>query len=97
MSSARIERLVRSTGFRLTAWYVGVFFLSLAAVAAVAQYFIARAVEAKENSIVATRLEQYRSEFEARGVPGLSRAVAVRTSTSNRESVVLTQGGKPIY
>ena len=94
MSSARIDRVVRSTSFRLTAWYVGVFILSLAAVAAVAQYFIARAVEANENSIVTTRLEQYRSEFEARGVPGLSHAVAVQSSS---EIVVLTKGGKPIY
>ena len=97
MSSAELRRLVRSTGFRLTAWYVGVFVLSLAGVAAVAEYFIVRAVEVNETSVVTTRLEQYRSEFEARGVAGLSDAVAVRSSTNTREIVVLTESGKPIY
>ena len=97
MFSARVERWVRSTGFRLTAWYAGIFVLSLGSVAAVAEYFIARSVEVNENSDLATRLERYRSEFEARGLPGLAQAVAVRSSTIHREIVVLTKSGQPIY
>ena len=97
MFSARANRWVRSTGFRLTAWYVGVFILSLMSVAAVAEYFIRRSVEAKENSILTTRLERYRSEFEARGLPGLARAVELQSSTLDREIVVVTRSGPPIY
>ena len=39
MSSGRVERFLRSTGFRLAAWYMLVFALSLASVAAVADHF----------------------------------------------------------
>ncbi len=97
MSSGTVDRIFRSTGFRLTAWYVGVFVLSFAAVALVAEYFIARAVEVREQTIVSARLEEYRAEFEARGLPGLTRAVAVRSSADERELVVLTESGKAIY
>lgn len=97
MSSGTVDRIARSTGFRLTAWYAGVFILSFAAVAVVAEYFIARAVEVREATIVSARLEEYRAEFEARGLPGLSHAVALRSSANDRELVVLTESGQPVY
>ena len=97
MSFERTDRLLRSTGFRLTAWYVAVFALSLAAVAGIAEYFIEHAVESKEQTRVNARLEEYRSEFEARGIEGLSQSVSVRSASNAREIVVLTESGRPIY
>jgi signal transduction histidine kinase len=97
MSSGRVDRALRSTGFRLTAWYMAVFVLSLAAVAGVAEYFIARAVETKEQTLVSARLEEYRAEFEERGLSGLSHAVTERSSINEREIVVLTEAGRPVY
>lgn len=97
MSSGRIERLLRSTEFRLTAWYVAVFALSLATVFGVAELFIARAVETNEQTVVTARLDEYRAQFESHGVEGLSRAVSVRSAADDRELVVLTESGRPVY
>jgi signal transduction histidine kinase len=97
MSSGGAERRVRSTGFKLTVWYLGVFAVSLAAVAGVTEYFMARAVTSHAQTVVSARLETYRAELEARGIGGLSHAVSMQASSGEREIVVVTQGGRTVY
>ncbi len=74
-----------------------VFALSLASVAAVAEYFIVRSVESKEQSLVTERLEEYRAEFEAGGVPGLANAVSLNEATRDGDFVRLGDGPRTVY
>ncbi|HTQ02545.1 MAG TPA: HAMP domain-containing sensor histidine kinase [Polyangiaceae bacterium] len=97
MSSAKIERLLRSTGFRLTAWYVAVFAASFALTAGVLAWFMSQAVTAKAETLVATRLAEYRTEYQARGIPGLSSAVSQHTTAGDRDAVALTDRGRTLY
>jgi signal transduction histidine kinase len=97
MSFGRVERVIRSTGFKLTAWYVAVFVVSLAAVASVAHHFMVRAVTAKEETLVASHLEEYRVELESGGIEGLSHAVSAHAGKDEREVVVVSRNGRAIY
>jgi signal transduction histidine kinase len=97
MSSGRVERVLRSIGFKLTAWYVAVFFLSLASVAAVGEYFMARAVSSNEETRVAARLQEYRVELESGGIEGLSQAVLARSGSDERDVVVVSRDGRAVY
>lgn len=96
MSYGRIEAFLRSTGFRLTAWYLVVFVLSLGSVAAVAEYFIVRSVESKEQALVTGRLEEYRAEFETGGISGLANAVSANESRGT-DFVRLSKGQLTVY
>jgi signal transduction histidine kinase len=97
MSSGRIDRLLKSTGFRLTAWYVVVFAASLLVVAAVAQYIIARVLESRERALITAHLYEYRTEYEARGISGLSQAVLAHEAKNESESVLLSDGPRTLY
>jgi signal transduction histidine kinase len=97
MSSGRIDRFLRSTSFRLTAWYVVVFAFSLASVAIVAEYFIVRSVETREQAIVTEQLEEYRAEFETRGVPGLADAVTANEARRQQDYVRLGDESRTVY
>jgi signal transduction histidine kinase len=97
MSSGRIDRLLKSTGFRLTAWYVAVFAASLLVVAAVEQFIIARALESRERALITAHLYEYRTEFEARGISGLSQAVLAHAALHEGESVLLSDGTRTLY
>ncbi len=96
MSYERIEAFLRSTGFRLTAWYLVVFVLSLGSVAAVAEYFVVRSVESKEQGLVTGRLEEYRAEFETGGISGLANAVSANESPGT-DFVRLSKGQLTVY
>ena len=97
MSSERIERLFRSTGFRLTAWYVAVFAVSFALTAGVLAWFMSHAVTATAETHVNARLAEYRAEYESRGIPGLSSAVALHSKPGDRDAVAVTGGGRTLY
>ena len=97
MSSGGVERLVRSTGFTLTAWYLCVFAISLAAVAGVADYFMARAVRANAQTVVTAHLEEYRAQLQAAGIAGLAQAVSTRGPPREREIVVVKRDGQTVY
>jgi signal transduction histidine kinase len=97
MSSGGAERLVRSTGFKLTAWYLGIFAINLAAVAGIAEYFIRRAVTSSAETVVAAHLEEYRAQLEAGGLSSLHRAPSSAASPQGREIVVVLSGGRAIY
>ncbi len=97
MSSGRLDRFLRSTSFRLTAWYVVIFALSLASVAIVAEYFIVRSVETREQAIVTEQLEEYRAEFETRGVPGLADAVSADEARREQDYVRLGDESRTVY
>jgi signal transduction histidine kinase len=97
MSSGRVERYLRSTGFRLTAWYIAVFALSLVSVAAVGEYFIVRSVESREQALVSERLEEYRAEFESAGVAGLASAVSANEARLDSDFVRLGSGPQTVY
>ena len=96
MSYGKIEAFLRSTGFRLTAWYLVVFVLSLVSVAAVAEYFVVRSVQSKEQALVTGRLEEYRAEFETGGISGLANAVTANDSPGT-EFVRLSKGELTVY
>jgi signal transduction histidine kinase len=97
MSSGRTERVLRSTGFRLTAWYVAVFGVSFALTACVLAWFMSHAVTATAQTLVEARLAEYRTEYESRGISGLSSAVALHTKAGDRDAVALTGGGRTLY
>jgi signal transduction histidine kinase len=97
MSSARIERLLRSTGVRLTAWYVATFAVSFALTAGVLAWFMSHAVTTTAQTLVDARLAEYRAEYETRGISGLSSAVALHTKAGDRDAVALTGGGRTLY
>jgi signal transduction histidine kinase len=97
MSSDRIERLFRSTGFRLSAWYVCVFAASFALTAGVLAWFMSHAVTATAQTLVEARLAEYRTEYETRGVLGLSGAVALHSKAGDHDAVALTGGGRTLY
>ncbi len=97
MSSGGVERLVRSTGFTLTVWYLCVFALSLAAVAGVADYFMARAVKSNAQMVVTAHLEEYRAQLEATGIAGLARAVSTKAPPRGSEIIVVKREGRTVY
>lgn len=97
MSSGGAERLVRSTGLKLTAWYLCVFAISLAAVAGVAEYFMARAVTSNAQMAVTAHLEEYRAQLAAGGIAGLAHAVSAKGSPREGEIVVVKQDGQTVY
>jgi signal transduction histidine kinase len=97
MSSGPVERFFRSTAFRLAAWYTVVFALSLASVALVAETFIARSVESKEQALVTERLQEYRAEFETAGIPGLESAISAHEARREGEIVRLGDGSRTLY
>lgn len=96
MSSAA-SRLFRSTGFRLTAWYLGVFVASMALVALVAEYFIARSVESRQRDLITARLRQYKTSFEAQGVNGLHQTVDAQEGRSDGFFVRISDGEHTIF
>ncbi len=97
MSSGRIDRVLRSTGFRLTAWYVAVFAASFALTAGVLAWFMSHAVSATAQTLVDARLAEYRTEYESRGISGLASAVALHTKAGDRDAVALTDGSRTLY
>lgn len=97
MSFGRAERLVRSTGFRLTTWYVVVFVVSFGATAAVIEYFVRHAVTSKAQMIVDARLAEYRTEYETGGIAGLTGAVSRHSKAGDRDAVALTSNGQTLY
>jgi len=96
MSSARVERLLRSTSAKLTAWYFVVFVASVALVSALDSSFIAEATRAKERETMSAHVAEYRVELEARGVEGLARAVTAHAE-GPREAVQLRRGGDTLF
>lgn len=97
MSFAKIERLLRSTAFRLTAWYFAVFAVSFALTAGVLAWFMSHAVMTTAQTLVEARLAEYRAEYETRGISGLSSAVALHRKPSDQDAVALTDRGRTLY
>ncbi|MEO7109040.1 MAG: ATP-binding protein [Polyangiaceae bacterium] len=89
MSFERAKRFTRSTGVRLTAWYVFVFVVSVVLVGVVETSFIAKAIDSRERAILSAHVAEYRTVVEARGVPGLAEAIAGHGEHGDREAVRL--------
>lgn len=97
MFSDGLRRWWSSTGTRLTAWYFLVFVASVALVGLVESLIIARAIDAKERSLLSAHIAEYRTEVQVGGVPGLARAVAAHAEGKDREAVRLRQGDTTLY
>jgi signal transduction histidine kinase len=85
----RLRRLQKTVGFKLAAWSSAVFILSSLMLFVVAYLLLSSSLEEKEREAIQLKLKAYAEEYEAGGLPALTRRIeSERNSGKLRDHIV---------
>jgi heavy metal sensor kinase len=85
MSSRWRDRLRRTFGFRLAAWYAALFVGSSVAVAGLTYFLLASSLRQRDHEIVRSTLFNYAARFEQGGLPALNQAIRTDEAAGRHE------------
>jgi len=83
------RRVAQTLGLRLTAWYVGIFLTSVAAVGLLAYWLLVISLERRDHDLLQVKLAEYAARYEAGGVSAVSRAVAAEQASGDPDIVLV--------
>jgi signal transduction histidine kinase len=88
----RFARLVRTTTFRLTLVYLGLFMASVLVILGMIWWFTAGYVERQTNETIAVEIAGLREQYQRRGLVGLAEVVAERAAVPRTDGLYLLAG-----
>ena len=99
MSSSPPDPLVRTFGFRLAVWYLGLFIAGTAFVLLMSYVVLAWSLQQRDREIILTTLNRYAAAFQRGGLRGLDVAIAADREAGRYEPLlvrVVTPGGAAV-
>ncbi|MBI1178089.1 HAMP domain-containing protein [bacterium] len=84
MSLNPLERFTRSFGFRLNLWYTALFTATALLVFGGFYWITDRLLEAKDREVIAARLNEFATLYQAGGAPAIAQVVSERGSRDGR-------------
>jgi signal transduction histidine kinase len=99
MSSRPPDPLVRTFGFRLAVWYLGLFIAGTAFVLLLSYVVLAWSLQQRDREIVLTTLNRYAAAFQRGGLRGLDLSIAADREAGRYEPLlvrVVTPGGAAV-
>lgn len=100
MSSRLRDNVVRTFGFRLAAWYFGLFVAGTALVLITAHMLLSRSLQLRDRGIVEATLSRYAAALEHGGLRNLDAAIAADRAGGDYEPLlvrVVTSAGAAIH
>ena len=100
MSSRPTSAFTRAFPLRIALWYAGLFFVSVAAVAAVTYLLLARALADQDHSVLESMLTRYVTEYERSGLLGLQQLIEADAGEGRHERLlvrVVHAGAEVVY
>src|ERR1035438_5077715 len=87
-----MPNLLRNFAFRLSLWYAFIFAVSATALLALCYYFVANALQRKDQEIILAQLKEYATVYQAGGAPALQlRAMQENDPTNDKPFFVSLQ------
>lgn len=87
MSSSWTERVSRTIGLRLAAWYLGTFLASTIVLSTLTYGLLASSLEARDHAVIQSTLREYAEHFRTGGFPELANALEIERRSGQREQL----------
>jgi signal transduction histidine kinase len=87
MSSSWTERVSRTIGLRLAAWYLGTFLASTIVLSSLTYGLLASSLEARDHAVIQSTLREYAEHFRTGGFPELANALEIERRSGQREQL----------
>lgn len=78
-----------TTGFRLAAWYTGLFLVSTIGLIGLCYALLASSLQQRDQEIIASSMSRYLSEYRRSGLEGLDRVIASDAQASQHERLLV--------
>jgi signal transduction histidine kinase len=85
MSSKWTDRISRTLGLRLAAWYLATFLASTLVIGGLTYGLLASSLEARDHDVIQSTLREYAARYQAGGLPALARAIEIEQRSGQRE------------
>jgi signal transduction histidine kinase len=87
MSSSWTERVSRTIGLRLAAWYLGTFLVSTIVLSTLTYGLLASSLEARDHAVIQSTLREYAEHYRTGGFPELANALEIERRSGQREQL----------
>jgi signal transduction histidine kinase len=87
MSSNWTERVSRTIGLRLAAWYLGTFLVSTIVLSTLTYGLLASSLEARDHAVIQSTLREYAEHYRTGGFPELANALEIERRSGQREQL----------
>lgn len=87
MSSSWTERVGRTIGLRLAAWYLGTFLASTIVLSSLTYGLLASSLEARDHAVIQSTLREYAEHYRTGGFPELANALEIERRSGQREQL----------
>ena len=79
-----LKRIQQTLGFRLTAWYSGLFTLSTLALFATAYVLLSSSLERRDREALQLKLKEYAAEYQRGGMEATARKIAFENGQAGK-------------
>jgi hypothetical protein len=79
-----LNRLRKTLGFRLTAWYSGLFILSTLALFSTAYLLLSSSLQRRDRAALRLKLKEYAAEYQRGGLEATQRKSAFENSQAGK-------------
>ena len=87
MSSSWTERVSRTIGLRLAAWYLGTFLVSTVVLSTLTYGLLASSLEARDHAVIQSTLREYAEHYRTGGFPELESALEIERNSGQHEQL----------
>ncbi|MEO8677593.1 MAG: ATP-binding protein [Vicinamibacterales bacterium] len=87
MSSSWTERVSRTIGLRLAAWYLGTFLASTIVLSSLTYGLLASSLEARDHAVIQSTLREYAEHYRTGGFPELANALEIERRSGQHEQL----------
>lgn len=87
MSSSWTERISRTVGLRLAAWYLATFLASTIVLSSLTYTLLASSLEARDHAVIQSTLREYAEHYRTGGFQELADALDVERKSGGREQL----------
>src|SRR5215510_6293113 len=79
-----LNRIRKTLGFRLTAWYSGLFILSTLALFGTAYILLSSSLQRRDREAIQLKLKEYAAEYQRGGMEATERKIAFENSQAGK-------------
>lgn len=87
MSSSWTERINRTIGLRLAAWYLGTFLASTIVLSSLTYGLLASSLQARDHAVIQSTLREYAGHYRTGGFSALANALEIARRSGQREQL----------
>ena len=95
MSSSWTERINRTIGLRLAAWYLGTFLASTIVLSSLTYGLLASSLQARDHAVIQSTLREYAGHYRTGGFSALANALEIARRSGQREQLFVRPPGHP--